>query len=187
LVARRRQLVGLRIAETNRLGTVSSKIAQRSIAKVLQTIEKQVETVDVAIARLVKSDDEWKRKAEILDSVPGVGESTSQKLIGDLPEIGTLNRAQITSLVGLASYNHDSGKFKGKRSIWGGRASARCTLYMAAFTARRCNPVIRQFAQRLEAKGKAFKVVMTACMRKLLVILNTLVKRNTLWDPNFVT
>jgi transposase len=187
LVTRRQQLMGLRIAESNRLSTVSTKAAQRSITKVLQTIDKQVVAVDAAIARLVESDDDWKRKAEIIDSVPGFAESSSHKLIGDLPEIGTLNRSQITSLVGLAPFNHDSGKLKGKRSIWGGRESVRRTLYMATLTARRCNPPIRRFAERLQAKGKAFKVVMTACMRKLLVILNTLVKRNVLWDPDVST
>lgn len=186
LVTRRQQLMGLRIMESNRLPTTSFKAAQKSITKILQTLDKQIAVVDAAIARLVESDDDWKRKAEIVDSVPGFAKNSSHKLIGDLPEIGNLNRAQITSLAGLAPFNHDSGKFKGKRSIWGGRASVRRTLYMAALTARRFNPLIRRFAQRLEAKGKPFKVVITACMRKLLVILNTLVKQNILWDPNRV-
>ena len=101
-----------------------------------------------------------------------------------MPELGLLNRQEIAALVGLAPFNRDSGRFRGKRSIWGGRASVRSVLYMAALTARRCNPVISQFAQRLESEGKCFKVVLVACMRKLLVILNTMVKNNTHWSPN---
>jgi transposase len=186
LVTRRQQLMGLRNMESNRLTTASVKTARKSIAKVLETLDKQIVAVDAAIARLVESDDDWKRKVEIIDSVPGFAKKSSHKLIGDLPELGNLNRSQITSRAGLAPFNHDSGKLKGKRSIWGGRASVRCTLYMAALTARRFNPLICRFAKRLEAKGKAFKVVMTACMRKLLVILNTLVKRNVLWDATSV-
>ena len=184
LVTRRQQLMGLRTMESNRLTTAAVKAAQKSITKVLQALDKQLAVVDAAIARLVESNDDWRRKAEIIDSVPGFAKNSSHKLVGDLPEIGNLNRTKITALVGLAPFNHDSGKLKGKRSIWGGRGSVRRTLYMAALTARRCNPLIRHFAARLEAKGKAFKVVLTACMRKLLVILNTLVKRNVLWDAN---
>ena len=110
---------------------------------------------------------------------------TIASLLAELPELGLLNRQEIAALVGLAPFNRDSGRFRGKRSIWGGRASVRSVLYMAALSARRCNPIIRQFAKRLEAEGKLFKVVITACMRKLLVILNTMVKNNTHWNPKF--
>ncbi len=102
-------------------------------------------------------------------------------LLAELPELGKLNRQQIAALAGVAPYPHDSGKRRGQRSIWGGRRSLRCVLYMAALTARRCNPVIRQFAARLNATGKSFKVIQVACIRKLLVILNTMLKNNTPW------
>jgi len=120
-----------------------------------------------------------------LESVPGVGAVTVTSLLVDLPELGHLNRQQIAALVGVAPFNRDSGKFHGRRAIWGGRAAIRSVLYMAALTARRSNPIIRAFAQRLEATGKPFKVVLTACMRKLLVILNTMVQRNLPWNPNY--
>ncbi len=187
LVARRQQLIALRVAETNRKGTASAKLVRRSLEKTLKTINAQIAELDQAIAKLVWSDDDWRHKAELLQSVPGVGEVTGRNLLASLPELGKLNRAQIVALAGLAPYNHDSGKLKGKRSIWGGRAEVRQALYMAAFSARNDNPIIRRFAQRLEAAGKAFKVVMTACMRKLLIILNTLVKNNALWRAPVTT
>jgi transposase len=116
-----------------------------------------------------------------MQTVTGVAHGTSTALLADLPELGQLNRQEIAALVGLAPFNHDSGRFRGKRAIWGGRASVRSALYMAALSARQWNPVIKAFADRLERAGKPFKVVITACMRKLLVILNTLVKTNTPW------
>jgi transposase len=187
LVARRQQLILFRVAEINRKGAASAKIARRSLEKMLKTINAQIDELDEAIAKLVRADDEWRQKAEILKSVPGVGDVTSFNLVGVLPELGKLNREQIAALAGLAPYNHDSGKLKGKRSICGGRAEVRQTLYMAAFSARNDNPIIRRFAKRLEAAGKPFKVVLTACMRKLLTILNTLVKNNALWRSTVTT
>jgi transposase len=185
LVTRRRQLIAIRIAETNRKGTASAKLARRSLEKMLKTVNSQIDELDEAIAKLVWCDnDDWRRKAELLESVPGVGQVTSCNLLATLPELGKLNREQIAALAGLAPYNHDSGKLKGKRSIWGGRADARQALYMAAVSARRCNPAINAFANRLESTGKLFKVVITACMRKLLVILNTIIKNNTPWINN---
>jgi transposase len=181
LVARRQQLILFRVAESNRKGTASAKVARRSLEKMLKTINAQIDELDEAIAKLVRADDDWHQKAQILKSVPGVGDVTSYNLVGVLPELGKLNREQIAALAGLAPYNHDSGKLKGKRSIRGGRAEVRQTLYMAAFSARNDNPIIRRFAKRLEAAGKPFKVVLTACMRKLLIILNALVKKNVLW------
>ena len=182
LVDRRRQLVELRTAETNRLEQSTSKITRKSIQQVLKTLERQIGHMEAEIARLVESNDDWKRKADVLLSVPGIGDVTTATLLADLPELGQLNREQIAALAGLAPYNHDSGKLKGQRAIWGGRSAIRTVLYMAAVTARRCNPVIKAFAARLAAKGKKFKVLITACMRKLLVILNTLVKNNTPWN-----
>jgi transposase len=182
LVTRRQQLIALRVAETNRQGTASAKLARRSLEKMLKTIHSQIAALDEAIVQMVRSDDDWRHKAELLESVPGVGEVSSCHLLAALPELGKLNREQIVALAGLAPYNHDSGKLKGKRSIWGGRAEVRQALYMAALSARNHNPTIRRFAQRLETAGKAFKVVLTACMRKLLIILNTMVKNNTSWQ-----
>lgn len=181
LVDRRRQLLELRTAETNRLEQCTARLARKSIQQVLRTLEKQVATIEAEIARLVQSDDDWKRKAEVLVSVPGVGDTTAAALIADLPELGQLNRCQIAALAGLAPFNHDSGKLKGHRAIGGGRATVRTSLYMAALSAMRCNPIIKPFAERLAQKGKLFKVRITACMRKLLVILNALVKNNQKW------
>jgi transposase len=183
LVVRRRQLVDLKTAENNRLETISLKSVRKSIQQVVNLLNKQIERIEKDILALVESDDDWKNKADLLGSVPGVGPVTIASLLAELPELGMLNRQEIAALVGLAPFNRDSGRFRGRRSIWGGRASVRSVLYMAALTARRCNPVIRDFANRLEDDGKLFKVVITACMRKLLVILNTMVKTNTHWHP----
>ena len=185
LVVRRRQLVDLRTAESNRLETISVKSVRKSIQQVVNLLNKQIERIEKDILALLESDDDWKEKRKLLDSVPGIGPVTIASLLAELPELGLLNQQEIAALVGLAPYNRDSGRFHGRRSIWGGRASVRSVLYMAALTARRCNPVIRRFAQRLEAEGKLFKVVITACMRKLLIILNTMVKNNTHWSPNY--
>ncbi|HEV2969639.1 MAG TPA: IS110 family transposase [Pirellulales bacterium] len=184
LVERRRQLIELRTAETNRLYQASSKIAKRSIQAVLKLLEKQIETLETEIANLVDKHEDWKQKAEILTSVPGVGPITAMSLLADLPELGQLSREAITSLVGLAPFNHDSGKLKGQRAIWGGRADVRTTLYMAALSAVRCNDTLKIFYKRLCNAGKPFKKAITACMRKLLVILNTMVKTNSTWNSN---
>jgi len=185
LVTRRRQLVELRTAETNRLETCSSRDVRKSIQHMVDRLNKDIEKIEKTILAFLESVDDWRGKVEILGSTPGVGLTTAASLLADLPELGQLNRQQISALVGLAPFNRDSGGFQGKRSIWGGRASVRSVLYMAALTARRCNPVIRAFADRLDAAGKPFKVVITACMRKLLTILNVMLKTNSPWNPNF--
>jgi transposase len=182
LVGRRRQLVELRTAEKNRLETSTAKTVRKSIQRVLGLLEKQIAAIEKDILALVQSDDHWKGKGDVLGSVPGIGPVTIASLLADLPELGMLNRQQIAALVGLAPFNRDSGQFRGRRSIAGGRAAVRSVLYMAALTARTHNPVIRQFAQRLEAAGKPFKVVITACMRKLLVTLNTMLQTGTHWN-----
>lgn len=187
LVTRRRQLIGLRTSEKNRLETLSSKIVRKSVEKMIKTLNQEVQKIEKQLAKLIDSDDYWNGKGDILLSVPGVGVVTATSLMAELPELGDLNRGEISALSGLAPYNKDSGKHQGKRSIRGGRKSIRNVLYMAALTAKRCNPVIRAFAQRLEEAGKPFKVVITACMRKLLVILNTLVKNNTPWNLEYST
>lgn len=186
LVARRRQLVDLRTAEKNRQGTAHSKPVKRSLQQVIDTLNKEIKRIEKEILALVSSDDDWKGKAGILESVPGVGSVTAATLIAEFPELGQVNRCQAAALAGLAPFNRDSGKLKGKRAICGGRRTVRNVLYMAALTAKRCNPVIRRLAERLKDQGKPAKVIITACMRKLVVILNTMLKNNTLWDPKIV-
>jgi transposase len=183
LVARRRQLVELHSMETNRQQQAQTRDAFKSIQRVREILKKEIDQVDRQLARRVASDDDWRAKAELLQSVPGVGQVTANTLLAGLPELGDLNRQQIAALVGVAPFDRDSGAFRGRRSIWGGRAEIRSALYMAALTAIRCNPVIQRFAQRLDQAHKASKVILVACIRKLLVILNTMLKNNTSWNP----
>jgi len=187
LVARRRQLKTMTVSETNRRETTQASRAGRSIDNVLRVLRKETAEIDEAIAKLIASDDTWRDQAQRLKSVPGVGPATSAMLVAELPELGRLNRREISALVGLAPYNHDSGKLRGKRSIWGGRAQVRSALYMATLSACRCNPVIRAFAARLKQAGKPFKVILTACMRKLLIILNAIAKRQQPWATEKIT
>jgi transposase len=181
LVARRRQLIDLRTMELNRSQQTSARIAQKSIQHVLKLLAKEIEQLETEIARLLQSDDDWRAKIELLSTTPGVAKVTSATLVAELPELGRLNRQAIAALVGIAPFNDDSGRHRGNRRVAGGRASVRHVLYMATLSARRCNPVIRAFSERLAAQGKKPKVVITACMRKLLVILNTMLKNNTPW------
>lgn len=187
LVVRRRQLVELRVAESNRLQQTPSKVARKSITQVIRLLEKQVTEIEAEIAKLIQSNDDWSRKAEIVSSTPGIGDTTAATIIADLPEMGQLNRAKIATLVGVAPQNRDSGTLKGKRPIRGGRASLRSALYMATLAATRWNPVIKELYERLVKKGKLPKVALVACMRKLLTILNTMVRNNELWSPKTVT
>jgi len=182
LVVRRRQRVEFRTAEQNRLQQVSQKFVVKSVRKVLAAIEKELKAVEKRILELLESHDDWRRKIEVLESVAGVGPVTGATLVAELPELGKLNRQAIAALAGVVPYPRDSGTMRGKRTVWGGRAKLRATLYMATLTARRCNPAIREFAHRLHKLGKALKVVMVACMRKLLVILNAMLKSDTLWQ-----
>lgn len=184
LVTRRRQLVQIHAAEQTRREQATSKAAAKSVVHLLDVLRKEIRKLDEAIARLLEADDDWRRKLEILQSVPGVGPQTVSTLLAELPELGQLNRQQISALAGLAPFNRDSGPVHGKRSIWGGRPAVRSILYMAALTARRCNPRLKAFAERLTQAGKPFKVVITACMRKLLILLNTMLAQQTLWNPN---
>jgi transposase len=182
LVARRRQLIGLQTMEKNRLELTVVQLARKSIRSMLAMIDRQLHQVEDEIARLLDSDDDWRQKTELLTSVKGVKQHTAAALLADLPELGQLNRQQVGALAGLAPYNHDSGRLQGTRSIRGGRADVRTALYMAALSAMRWNPLIRQFAQRLKQHGKPFKVIITACMRKLLVLLNAILKSRTPWN-----
>lgn len=181
LVTRRRQLVNLATAEKNRRQQSPSKPVRQSIDALLKVLEHQIQQLEEQIARQIRSDDDWRSKDQLLQSVPGVGDVVSSTLIAELPELGKLDRQAIAALVGLAPFNRDSGKSQGRRSIWGGRPTIRAALYMAALAAKRFNPQIKRFAQQLAASGKPFKVVLTACMRKLLTILNAILKNQTPW------
>ena len=186
LVTRRRQLTALLTQETNRLAMVRHPKVRRSVRTVIRTLEHEIAALDALISRHIQSDDQFRDKDRIVRSTPGVGPQTSAMLLAHLPELGRLNRQQVAALVGVAPWDRQSGQWTGRAHIGGGRKEIRSVLYMATLTAIRCNPVIRSFAQRLQQHGKAFKVVITACMRKLLVTLNTMVRNNTLWHPQLV-
>jgi transposase len=179
LIARRRQLVEMQTAETNRLKqTRSGKIA-KNIRTSLEFIGKHLERIERELSEQLQNSPVWRENDELLRSVPGVGDVTSRTLLAELPELGRLSRRAIASLVGVAPINRDSGKLRGRRTTWGGRASVRATLYMAAMAARRCYPPIRQFFTRLVQHGKPRKLALIACMRKLLTILNAIVRTQT--------
>jgi transposase len=182
LVTRRRQLLGMLRAESNRLDTAPSCL-QASIKQHIAWLRKQIEALDDDLERTIRSSPVWREKEQLLRTVPGVGPTTSAMLVAHLPELGALNRRQIAALVGVAPFNRDSGIFRGKRTCWGGRAPVRAALYMATLAATRHNPVIRRFYHRLKQAGKVSKVALTACMRKLLTILNAMVKANQPWRP----
>ncbi len=180
-IARRRQVVEMLVAESNRL-----KIAPTCVHKQIQThidqLEKHLEDINCDLQRLIKESPVWREKELLLRSVPGVGPILCATLLSGLPELGTLNRRQIAALVGVAPFNRDSGILRGKRHIWGGRANVRTTLYMSTMSAIRHNPVIKSFYQQLTSVGKAHKVALIACMRKLLTILNAILKTQTAWE-----
>lgn len=181
LITRRRQVTGMLAAEKTRREGLTHKMARSSVDKVIRLLDQQREDLDREIARLIESDDDWKNRRDLLASVPGVGTTTASQLVAGLPELGRLNRQQIAALVGVAPLNRDSGMLRGHRTIFGGRSNVRTGLYMATISAMRCNPIIRPFAERLIAAGKAFKVAMIACMRKLVTILNVMVRNNEHW------
>jgi transposase len=186
LVLRRHQLTDLRTQEVNRLPHARNLHVKKSVQKSLRALEGQIEDLDRLIRRHIDSDDGLKRKDQIVQSMKGVGPGTSAMLLARLPELGRLNRGQIAALVGVAPWDVDSGQWAGQRRIWGGRREVRNVLYMAALSAIRWNPVIRAHFEQLDARGKRFKVAITACMRKLLIILNTLVRNDCLWSPRVV-
>jgi len=181
LVTRRRQLSDLMTQESNRLPQARHPEVRRSLKKSLRMLEKQIDDLDKLIRKNIDSDDGLRRKDEIVRSFKGVGPGTSAMLLSQLPELGRINRQQIAALAGLAPWDFKSGQWAGESHIWGGRRAVRNMLYMAALSAIRFNPVIRKFYQHLESQGKKFKVAITACMRKILVILNTLVRNDCLW------
>ena len=152
-----------------------------SILEHIEWLEEQLKEIESQINSAIAINEDWKQKMNLLTSVPGIGEVVAVTLISSLPELGKISHKSISYLVGVAPLNRDSGKFRGKRKIWGGRAKIRCVLYMAALAAVRFNPVIKAFYQRLVNKGKLKKVALTACMRKLLIILNAMMKQNSSW------
>ncbi len=187
LAARRRQLIELRTAERNRRQQTSRAEIIASIDAVLELLDEPVATLERQLAELIASNRHWRQRNQILQSVSGVAAATSHTLIADLPELGQLDHKQISKLVGVAPLNRDSGKFRGRRAIVGGRSTVRAALYMAAFNAIRCNPRIREFYRRLRQAGKCYKVAITACMRKLLTVPNAMVRDNTPWRKPAMT
>jgi transposase len=182
LVTRRQQLVALLTQETNRMPHAREKAVKKSLKLVTRALTREIAELERLITERIESDDVLREKDSILKSMPGVGPKTSAMLLSHLPELGSLNRQEIAALAGVAPWDVQSGTWSGRSRIWGGRAEVRAALYMAALTAMRCNKTIQTFAERLTATGKAFKVVATACMRKILVILNTMLKENTKWQ-----
>ena len=182
-VTRRRQVVEMRVAEKNRLDTAPERI-KADIERHIEWMTTEIEALEKLINQAMIDNPVWREIARRVDTVPGIGAITASTLVAELPELGHLNRQKIAALVGLAPFNHDSGKYRGKRRIFGGRTSVRCVLYMATLSAIRHNPVIKAFYQRLLDKGKLKKVAITACMRKLLVILNTMIKNKQDWNPS---
>lgn len=183
-LTRRRQLVQMLVAERQRLSLVPDPEMRADVASHTAFLEQRRDEVDAALLAALREETVLVRKFEVLRSIPGIGQVTALTLIGLLPELGTLSRGEIAALVGVAPMNRDSGTYRGRRSVCGGRAEVRQALYMAALTAKRVvNPTIRTFAAKLLAQGKLGRVVLTACMRKLLVIAHAMLRSNALWAP----
>ena len=180
LTARRHQVMTMLVSEKNRLGTAIGAVSPRIEAHIAW-LEQELSDLDKGLRQTLRRSPVWREKDDLLRTVPGVGEQISLTLLANLPELGTLNRRQIAALVGVAPYNRDSGTLRGKRAVWGGRSRVRAALYMGALVASRHNPAIRDFYQRLLAAGKPKKVALVASMRKLLVILNGMLKHGSPW------
>lgn len=183
MVNRRRQLIGIRVQETLRLGTAASKPVQKDLNKHIAWLDKRIAGIDTDLTKRLRGSEAWRARDDLLRGIPGVGAVTTLTMLAKCPELGTLNRREIAALTGVAPLANDSGKHRGKRFIWGGRADVRAVLYMAAISAIRCNDTIKAFAERLKKAGKPPKVVIVACMRKLLTIMNSMLKNNTPWNP----
>lgn len=184
LLTRRRQLVEMLTAEKNRLSSADPAVRD-DLQEHICWLEKRLQERDRDLDHAVRESPLWRAKDELLRSFPGIGPVASRTLLADLPELGALNRRQVAALVGIAPFNRDSGTQCGKRCVWGGRAPVRTILYMATLTAVRHNPVIQAFYERLRQAGKAPKVALTACMRKVLTILNAMVKSNVPWQVDY--
>ena len=180
LTARRHQVMTMLVSEKNRLGTAISAVRPRIEAHVTW-LEQELDDLDHGLRETLRQSPVWREKDDLLRTVPGVGEQLSLTLLAHLPELGALNRREIAALVGVAPFNRDSGTLRGTRTVWGGRARVRAALYMGALVASRHNPVIRDFYQRLVASGKPKKMALVACMRKLLVILNSILRHGSPW------
>jgi transposase len=184
LLTRRHQVVEMLTAEKNRLGVTRSEAVRQRVQDHIRWLEQELADLDDDLDHTLRESSLWREKDNLLRSVPGIGRVVSITLLADLPELGALSRYRIAALVGVAPLNRDSGRFRGKRTVWGGRAWVRAALYMAALTATRYNPIIKAFYRRLCGVGKARKVALTACMRKLLIILNSMVKHQQTWTPD---
>ena len=182
LVTCRRQLLKVQTEQSNRRLTTPAGPARKAIDAVLATLAKQITKLDAQIRKLIESDDDMNQQDQLLQSVPGVGPVLSSTLLAELRELGTTDRQAISALVGVAPFNRDSGRLKGKRTIRGGRTAVRNVLYMATIASIRFNPVLKTFAERLTKAGKLPKVVIVACMRKLLSILNAMIRENLTWN-----
>ena len=180
LTARRHQVMTMLVSERNRLGSAIRAVIPRIEAHIAW-LEQELSDLDQGLRQTLRRSPVWREKDDLLRTVPGVGEQLSLTLLANLPELGTLNRREVAALVGVAPYNRDSGALRGKRAVWGGRSRVRAVLYMGALVASRHNPAVRDFYQRLLAAGKPKKVALVACMRKLLVILNSMLKHGSPW------
>ena len=186
LAARRHQVMTMLVSEKNRLGTAISAVRPRIEAHIAW-LGQELEDLEGGLRQTLRRSPVWREKDDLLRTVPGVGEQLSLTLLAHLPELGTLDRRQIAALVGVAPFNRESGTLRGKRTVWGGRPRVRATLYMGAMVASRHNPVIRDYYQKLLAAGKPNKVALVACMRKLLVILNAILKPRSSWSDMSLT
>lgn len=182
LVDRRRQLIEMLTAERNRF-TLATGAVKTDLQAHIDWLIKRLSGIDDDLKKTVQASEVWREKENLLKTVPGIGDVTACTLLAELPELGQLNRRKIAALVGVAPFNRDSGNMRGVRRIWGGRKSVRTALYMATLVATRYNPVIKAFYERLKAGGKKKKVALVACMRKLLSILNVMLKNGTAWEP----
>ncbi len=181
-IARRRQLVGMLTSEKNRLGQTTDKLVCKTIRAVCKTLDKQLETLDQQLQRSIEETPAWREKDDLLKSVPGIGPKTASALVAELPELGQCSRQKIAALVGVAPINRDSGKYRGQRTTSGGRATIRSALYMATLVATQHNEKIKAHYQHLLALGKKKKVALVACMRKLLCILNAMIRDKKTWN-----
>jgi transposase len=185
VLTRRRQLLEMRQAERNRLLQLigqGRRPIKQSLKKHISYLERELAMTETELGRMIRESPVWRERDDLLQSAPGIGPGVSRTLLGELPELGQINRRAISKLVGLAPLNRDSGQWRGQRVIYSGRASVRTALYMAALAATRCNPVIKAFYHRLLAAGKPKKVALVACMRKLLIILNHMVRTGQHWQ-----
>lgn len=185
LTTRRKQLLDILQMEKNRLDKASGDI-KKSLSKIIKTIEKEIAVIEEKLNKLISEDEYYSKMYEHITSVPGIGEKVATALMAHLPELGTLSSRQITALAGLAPFNRDSGMMRGTRTIWGGRAPVRAAMYMATLVATKHNPIIKSFYRRLCEAGKPKKVALTACMRKLVIIVNAMVKNNQPWHESMI-